>query len=219
MVERPAAAGLAVEALVDGQHAGRNIDYGTELRNLGVDYLHIDSGFGFINPKGSPTNGFPIDGLRIFANATRHLSGKARVRAVALNLLPRALLSIGWTFTPAVNANFAKLFKDAVGLPVIANGGFEKRSEINQALESQCDMVAIGRALLANPDLLEEYERDPTRDAPDVPCTLCSLCCTRTSVLPLGCYDITRFGRSDDPTLKIGWRSRRSCNNSRSILS
>jgi 2,4-dienoyl-CoA reductase (NADPH2) len=83
---------------------------------------------------------------------------------------------------------------------VIANGGFEKRSEINQALKSQCDLVALGRALLANPNLLEEYERDPTRDEPEVPCTYCSLCCTRTSVLPLGCYDITRFGRPDDPT-------------------
>jgi 2,4-dienoyl-CoA reductase-like NADH-dependent reductase (Old Yellow Enzyme family) len=182
-----------------GNMPAETIDYGVELKALGVDYLHIDSGFGFINPKGSPTNGFPIDGLRIFANATRHLSAKARVRAAALNVLPRALLSIGWTYTPAANAKFAQLFKEKVRLPVIANGGFEKRSEINQALESQCDLVALGRALLANPDLLEHYERDPARDQPEVPCTYCSLCCTRTSVMPLGCYDITRFGQPGDP--------------------
>lgn len=183
-----------------GNTPEENLDYARELKNLGVDYLHIDSGFGFINPKGSPTRGFPIDGLRIFSNATAHLSGKARVRAALLGVLPKWLLSIGWEYTPAANAHFAQMFKDAIGLPVIANGGFEKRSEINDALRTQCDMVALGRALLANPDLLEQYERDPARDAPDVPCTWCSLCCTRTAVMPLGCYDITRFGRDDDVT-------------------
>ncbi len=182
-----------------GNTLEETIVYGRELKNLGVDYLHIDSGFGFINPKGSPTDGYPLDGIRIFANATRHLSAKAWIRAAAVNVLPRWILGIGWKFEAAANAAFAAKFKQHVGLPVIANGGFQKRSEIEGALQAQCDLVAIGRPLLANPDLLEQYQRDPARDEPVNPCTWCSLCCTRTAVMPLGCYDIRRFGGPKDP--------------------
>ena len=182
-----------------GNTLKETIEYGRELKNLGVDYLHIDSGFGFINPKGSPTDGYPLDGIRIFANATRHLSAKAWIRAAAVNVLPRWILGIGWNFEAAANAAFAAEFKQKVGLPVIANGGFQKRSEIEGALQAQCDLVALGRPLLANPDLLEQYQRDPARDEPANPCTWCSLCCTRTAVMPLGCYDIRRFGGPKDP--------------------
>jgi hypothetical protein len=177
---------------------------GHKLKELGVDYLHIDSGFGFINPKGSPSDGYPLEGIKVFANATRHLSRKAAVRAVAVNLLPDALtkriLGIGWRYTEAANAHFAREFKKHVGLPVIANGGFQNRSTIEAALESDCDLVAIGRPLLASPDLLDQYRDDPSRDCPKNPCSWCSLCCTKTAVLPVGCYDIRRFGGPNDPT-------------------
>jgi 2,4-dienoyl-CoA reductase (NADPH2) len=187
-----------------GNTMKETITYGHKLKELGVDYLHIDSGFGFINPKGSPSDGYPLEGIKVFANATRHLSRKAAVRAVAVNLLPDALtkriLGIGWRYTEAANAHFAREFKKHVGLPVIANGGFQNRSTIEAALESDCDLVAIGRPLLASPDLLDQYRDDPSRDCPKNPCSWCSLCCTKTAVLPVGCYDIRRFGGPNDPT-------------------
>src|SRR6185437_9711574 len=62
-----------------GNSLHETLEYGRRLKELGVDYLHIDSGFGFINPKGNPGK-YPLDGLRIFANSTRHLSTKAKVR-------------------------------------------------------------------------------------------------------------------------------------------
>ena len=77
----------------------RRLEYGRGLKELGVDYLHIDSGFGFINPKGNPGK-YPLDGLRIFANSTRHLSAKAKARAFVLctipSMLTRPFLGIGW---------------------------------------------------------------------------------------------------------------------------
>jgi 2,4-dienoyl-CoA reductase-like NADH-dependent reductase (Old Yellow Enzyme family) len=168
--------------------------YGEWLAGLGVDYLHIDSGFGFVNPKGSP-GAYPFEGLRLFTNSTRHLSGKAAVRATLLNLaswpVGRALLGIGWRFSPASNVHFARAFRQRVKLPIIANGGFQEREAIDGALGSgACDLVAIGRPLLANPDLLAQFAEGR---APAKPCTWCSQCCTRTAVLPLGCYDPTRF--------------------------
>jgi 2,4-dienoyl-CoA reductase-like NADH-dependent reductase (Old Yellow Enzyme family) len=175
------------------------LTYGRWLKALGVDYLHIDSGFGFVNPKGSP-GAYPLDGLRLFANSVRHLSAKARIRAMLLNGLPapiaKAVLGLGWHFVPAANAAFAKAFREQVGLPVIANGGFQEREVMERELErGACDLIAIGRPLLANPDLLKIFYEDTDRAGrkPPKPCTWCSLCCTRTAVLPLGCYDLSRF--------------------------
>ncbi len=182
-----------------GNTLATTLQYGAWLKGLGVDYLHIDSGFGFVNPKGSPGD-YPLEGLRLFSNSVRHLSGKAWGRAIALNLLPaplaKAVLGIGWRFVPAANAGFAQAFRQKVKLPVIANGGFQEREVMDGALESgACDLIAIGRPLLANPDLLALIKAG---EVPAKPCSWCSLCCTRTAVLPLGCYDRRRFDSQAD---------------------
>ena len=171
-----------------------NLRYGERLKELDVDYLHIDSGFGFINPKGSPGE-YPIEGLRRFSNSVRHLSGKACVRATLLNLFPdglaRAILGIGWKYVPAPSASFAQAFRQKLNMPIICNGGFQDRDVIEGTLEAgACDLIAIGRPLLANPHLLWLFEKDRK---PKAPCSWCSRCCTYTTVLPLGCYDQRRF--------------------------
>ena len=176
-----------------------NLQYGAWLKQLGVDYLHIDSGFGFINPKGSPGE-YPIEGLRRFSNSVRHLSFKAGCRAKVLNFLPdwlaRATLGIGWKYVPAPNASFAQAFRQKLEMPIICNGGFQEREDMEGALASgACDLIAIGRPLLANPDLIARFARN---EKPEKPCTFCSRCCTYTTVLPLGCYDLSRFGGSND---------------------
>jgi 2,4-dienoyl-CoA reductase (NADPH2) len=175
-----------------------NLQYGAWLKELGVDYLHIDSGFGFINPKGSPGE-YPIEGLRRFANSVRHLSGKAKARAVVLNLLPdwlaRVTLGIGWKCVAAPNASFAQAFRQKLDIPVICNGGFQKQELIEETLKSgACDLIAIARPLLANPNLLELFAQNKE---PEKPCTWCSRCCTYTTVLPLGCYDQSRFAGAE----------------------
>jgi 2,4-dienoyl-CoA reductase-like NADH-dependent reductase (Old Yellow Enzyme family) len=170
--------------------------YAQRLEKLGVDYLHIDAGFGFPNPKGSP-GAFPEQGLHNFLNATRYLRGKAAARARLYGLVPRPLRSalggLGWKFTPAANADFAYAMKQVVKLPVIANGGFQDRAVIDGALTAKkCDMVAIARPLLANPDLLRRFKAG--RELTDKEkCSFCSLCCSQTAFFPLGCWDKRRF--------------------------
>jgi 2,4-dienoyl-CoA reductase (NADPH2) len=185
---------------VVGNTLKETLEYGKALKKLGVDYLHIDSGFGFLNPKGSPGQ-YPLSGIRLFANSSRHLSAKAGMRAIWINSLPAPLAMLlagfGWKYRPAANAYFAQCFREVVCLPIIANGGFQERSVIEGRLDTHCDMVAIGRPLLANPDLLAQFAAG--RDTPDNPCTWCNLCCTRTAVLPLGCYDCSRFKHFPNP--------------------
>lgn len=174
--------------------------YAQRLAQLGVDYLHIDSGFGFPNPKGSPGD-YPDEGLHSFVNATRYLSAKAAFRAVVYNAVPRPIrkrvFGFGWRFKPAANADFAAAIRRAVNIPVIANGGFQDRDVIDGALaDGKCDMVAIARPLLANPDLLDQFKNGA--NTPERRCSFCTLCCSQTAVFPLGCYDVRRFDSQED---------------------
>jgi 2,4-dienoyl-CoA reductase-like NADH-dependent reductase (Old Yellow Enzyme family) len=169
--------------------------YARQLQDLGVDYLHIDSGFGFPNPMGSPGE-YPDEGFHTFVNATRYLSRKANIRATIFNVVPAAIrksvFGIGWRFRPAANADFAAAIRGSVSIPVITNGGFQDRDTIDNVLTTgKCDMIAIARPLLANPDLLEQFAHGIKR--PTRPCSFCSLCCSQTAVFPLGCYDQRRF--------------------------
>jgi 2,4-dienoyl-CoA reductase-like NADH-dependent reductase (Old Yellow Enzyme family) len=178
-----------------GHDLTETTQYARKLEQLGVDYLHVDSGFGFPNPHGSP-GGYPDEALGVTLNAYRFLSRKAAARAHFFNFFPagirKKIFGAAWRFKPAANADFAAAIRQAVRIPVIANGGFQNRDVIDGALTSgKCDMVAIARPLLANPDLLDQFEAGANE--PDNPCSFCSLCCASTAVFPLGCYDQTRF--------------------------
>lgn len=182
-----------------GNTIRENLFYAKKLKALGVDYLHIDKGYGFINPKGNP-GAFPIHELKMFFNANRHLSFKAQVRAALCNLIPESILTpianIGWKDVPAISAEDAGRFKAEIGLPVIANGGFQERGLIEQILRDQkADLVAMARPLLANVNLVKLFGQGV--DRPERPCTHCNRCAMRTANFPLGCYDPTRFATLD----------------------
>jgi 2,4-dienoyl-CoA reductase (NADPH2) len=182
-----------------GNELAETTYYARRLEELEVDYLHVDAGYGFPNPAGSPGD-YPDEGFRSFVNATRFLSRKANVRATFFNLTPAAvrkwLFAYNWYFTPAANADLAAAIRRVVNIPVIANGGFQERDVIDHALiAGKCDMVAIARPLLANPDLVKQLAH---ANAPARPCSYCTLCCSHTAVFPLGCYDQRRFESQDD---------------------
>ena len=192
-----------------GNDIDTTLEYGKRLKDLGVDYLHISNGFGFPNPKEVPGR-FPVEEIRLFYNSTRHLGWKAAARATLLNLLPgpaRRATGVGWRLGPGANLADATRFRREVGLPVIANGGFQRRSLVEHALtEAGCDLVSMARPLLANPDLPELFRQG--REMPDRPCTFCNRCAVRTTVAPLGCYEPKRFGSVDEMEAQIlAWMS------------
>jgi 2,4-dienoyl-CoA reductase-like NADH-dependent reductase (Old Yellow Enzyme family) len=185
------------------------LEVGAWLKNLGTDYLHISNGFGFINPVESPGR-FPTEDVRAFFNSNRHLSRKAALRALLLNLASivpgklalNRLLNLGWRqpYPPAdpvnmvTNLDDAREFKRRVGIPVIVNGGFQRAEHIQEALRT-CDLVSMARPLLANPDLPRLFEAG---QRPKAPCTFCNRCSILTTVVPLGCYDVDRFRLDDE---------------------
>jgi len=196
------------------------IQIGKWLKELGVDYLHVSNGFGFINPKENPGE-FPLDAVRQFCNSARHLSFKAWLRSVLLNTPLGLLTKIGWEKPPQgpdagppPNLSDAKVLKEQVGLPVFSNGGFHRRHQIANALAAgACDMVSMARPLLANPDLPLLFRNGldgPEQETLPLPfqnqrsdCTFCNRCAVFTTIYPVGCYDITRFQNHADQSLNM----------------
>jgi 2,4-dienoyl-CoA reductase-like NADH-dependent reductase (Old Yellow Enzyme family) len=174
-----------------GNRLEETIAYGRRLKDLGVDFLHVTNGFGFPCPNDNPGE-FPLEELAMFCDSTRHLSTKAAIRATLMHTPFKYLAKVGWKkLPPASKLPDALALKQAVGLPVIVNGGFQERLLIEDALSKGCDFVSIGRPLLANPDLVQILRHC---DKPVNPCTFCNRCDLRTSLFPVGCYDVTRFG-------------------------
>lgn len=188
-----------------GNTMTENLYYARKLKALGVDYLHIDKGFGFINPKGNP-GAFPLREIKMYYNGNRHLSLKAWMRSVLANTIPEFILSplanIGWKDIPAISADEAGRFRDETGLPVIANGGFQDRRLIEETLQAgKADLVAMARPLLANVNLVRLFKEGI--DMPPNPCTHCNRCPVRTANFPLGCYDPSRFASQEEMEAQI----------------
>ncbi len=53
------------------------------------------------------------------------------------------------------------------GGPYIANGGYTRERAIEALGEGHADLVAFGRAFIANPDLVERFRRDAPLNEPD----------------------------------------------------
>ncbi len=188
-----------------GNGIEQTLEHGRWLKALGIDFLHIDSGYGFLHPRVTPGR-FPLFEARLFCNHARHLSAKVALQATLFNLLPRWLLGpivgIGYRYKQGISLDYAATFRREIGLPVISNGGFQHRGFIEQALaDGKCDMVSMARALLANPDLPKRFREG--FDQAERPCTFCSRCAGRTATSPLGCYEPLRFDSIEDMERQI----------------
>ncbi|MDE2395394.1 MAG: alkene reductase [Burkholderiales bacterium] len=69
---------------------------------------------------------------------------------------------------PAVPAAFKRALRDAFEGPFILGGGFDAASAEAALQAGEADLIAFGRAMLANPDLVERMRRKAALNAPDM---------------------------------------------------
>jgi 2,4-dienoyl-CoA reductase-like NADH-dependent reductase (Old Yellow Enzyme family) len=194
--------GLWPSAFTRGNDLDDMLQVGEWLQTLGVDYLHISSGFGFINPHENPGR-FPTREVSLFADSTAPFGWKSWIRSMLLrlpNFVVDPLLNIGWKtpdasgFNMLTNLDDARAFKRKLRIPIIVNAGFQRREHFDAALgtDAGCDMVSMARPLLANPHLPRMLAAGiPIK--PERECTFCNRCAVRTTLFPLGCYEPARF--------------------------
>ncbi len=92
------------------------------------------------------------------------------------------------------NLPYAKLFKQALKIPVICVGGFVHRDAMDRAIASgACDMVAVARALIADPYLYRHMQQGVVGPQ----CDFCNACYARATAMPVECYNPTIRAQKD----------------------
>ena len=184
--------------------AGNTLVDQTEIARLaveaGADAIHVSAGASFPHPD-NPPGDLPAKEL---ARTFDTLASEGRYTLLNFLLLhfrpTRALFRMLWNrgrgpIVEGAHLEAARAIKEAVDVPVISTGGFQRAGQIREALTGGgCDAVAIARPLLANPDLLRHFQAGA--DLPPRPCTFCNRCLGMLLEHPLACYEPARF---DDP--------------------
>ena len=70
----------------------------------------------------------------------------------------------------------AKLFRAELTMPLILLGGITNRETMDLAMAEGFDFVAMGRALLAEPDLINRIKADGDAHSVRSLCTHCNKC-------------------------------------------
>jgi 2,4-dienoyl-CoA reductase (NADPH2) len=176
------------------------------LEEAGADAIHVSSGSTFPHPE-NPAGEFSVEDM-VRTYDVMLSSGVHTFRNYLMFRLWPAnrIMQRRWERDPAeVPARClpdAQAVKQAVGIPVIVTGGFQRASLIADAIErGACDAVSIGRGLVANNDLVELFRAG--HDVPPRPCTYCNKCLYSVLEHPIGCYDERRFASREEMVEQI----------------
>jgi len=173
-VEKDGPAPIAVTAklnMADGVRGGINIDESLQtarwLQDDGaLDAIELTAGSSLVNP------------MYLFR-------GDAPLKEFAATFKPPlrwGMLMTGKKFLREYPYRDAYLLRDAqqfrkeLTMPLVLLGGITNRETMDQAMAEGFDFVAMGRALLAEPDLLNRIQADGERHSVQSQCTHCNKC-------------------------------------------
>ncbi|MEZ5171229.1 MAG: NADH:flavin oxidoreductase [Acidimicrobiia bacterium] len=153
----------------DGFRSGLQIDDGIEAARMietdgSVDALELTGGFTARSPmylmRGEP----PVAAM---LETTPSLLHRVGLRLGAKKLMREYPFEEGF-FLPN-----ARRFREAVDLPLILLGGIKSRDTIVSAIDEGFEFVAMARALLREPDLVNRYAAGEADESLCVPCNRC----------------------------------------------
>ena len=164
----PSMAVLAKLNMVDGFRGGLWLDDSLEVARLlesdgALDALELTAGSSLKNPMYLFRGDAPIGEMAAqFPQPMRtgiRLAGRAFLRS--------------YPYHDAYLLPYARQFRAAVDLPLVLLGGVSERATVDRALDEGFEFVAMGRALLREPDLVRRWQAG---DAADSLCIHCNKC-------------------------------------------
>lgn len=177
------------------------------LEEAGVDAIHVSSGSSFAHPRNPPGDFSVKEAVKTYDTILG--SGKHTFRNYLLFRTWPLSAAFQWHWErqgggkiEGLNLADARAIKQAVSIPVLCTGGFQKASLIRQAIDGgDCDAVTIARPLVANNDLVKLFAAG--HDQPPNPCTYCNKCLFNVLEHPLGCYEESRFSSREEMLREI----------------
>jgi 2,4-dienoyl-CoA reductase-like NADH-dependent reductase (Old Yellow Enzyme family) len=170
-VRRAAGPALAVTAKVnmaDGVRGGFWVDESVAFARMLQDDGALDA--------------LTLTGGSSFENPMYLFRGEAPVEEMA-EMFPGVLkLGIKWfggrffrtyPFEEAYFLPYARQFREALSMPLILLGGVNRLDTIQSALAEGFSFVQMGRALLREPELLLEMQKDPAHESLCIHCNKC----------------------------------------------
>jgi 2,4-dienoyl-CoA reductase-like NADH-dependent reductase (Old Yellow Enzyme family) len=132
----------------------------------GLDAIELTAGSSLVNPMYLFRGDAPV---KEFAKAF-HRPMRWGVRAMGTKFLRE------YPYQEAYLLDDAKLFRAELSMPLILLGGITKRETMDLAMAEGFQFVAMARALLAEPDLINRIAADGTRHSVRSACTHCNQC-------------------------------------------
>lgn len=162
------------------------VEVARRMQNEGIDAIEITAGHyesGFTFERGQWKGFFSaVTTVGMGTNLPWYHRMSARLMAP---LLDWGLNRIA-PYSEGFNLRYAKLFKQALNIPVICVGGFIHRDAMERAIASgECDMVSVARALIADPFLYRHLQQGV--EGPQ--CDFCNACYARGAMWPVDCYN------------------------------
>ncbi len=153
----------------DGFAGGLEVEDSLEIAR----WIESDGSVDAIQLTGGHTTRTPMFLMRGEVPLREMLAGeRSLVRRLGMRLLaPRMLRA--WPYEEAFFLPQARRFRAALRLPLMLLGGLSTRASMEQARAEGFDFVALGRALIADPDLPERMRRG---EASASRCTHCNRC-------------------------------------------
>lgn len=173
-VERLGSAPIAVTAklnMADGVRGGINLEESLQTARWlqddgGLDALELTAGSSLLNPMYLFRGDAPLKEFAATFSAPLRwgmlMTGKKFLRE--------------YPYRDAYLLSEAKQFREELTMPLILLGGVTNRETMDQAMADGFDFVAMGRALLAEPDLLNRIQADGDRHTVKSACTHCNKC-------------------------------------------
>jgi len=152
----------------DGVKGGLQIEESIEVAKMleddgSLDAIELSGGSSFENPMYLFRGDVPIDEMaEIFPKALR----------IPFKLSAKKFMPF-YPFEEAFFLEYARMFRQAVSIPLILLGGINKRETVEKAVNEGFEYVAMGRALLREPDLINRWTNGVNDDGICIHCNKC----------------------------------------------
>lgn len=169
-VELHGANGYLIEQFLNPETNKRTDQYGGSDENIMRFALEISQSV--VNAIGSEKVGMRIspygvlNGLTVFEGVD-HFYGELSKKLSELNLLYIHVVDHSSMGAPQVSPEVKRLIRQNFKGTYILSGGYDLARAEKDLLENKGDLVAFGRAYIANPDLVEKLEKELPLKSPE----------------------------------------------------